>query len=279
MSEALEVARRALAGESVWLVGGAVRDRLLDRDTGDVDLAVPGDPRPFARRLAKASRGTAFELSGAFGAWRVVGPQHAWHVDLVTLRDDDIQSDLAQRDFTINAMAEPLAGGELIDPHGGREDLQRRLVRMVSPRALQDDPLRSLRAIRIAVELALDIDDATGAATSEYAPGIEGVAAERVFAELKRVVSADAVRRGLTLMEVHGLTRFVLPELPALRGIEQSHFHHLDVYDHTLAVLDAVALLQRDPVAAGLDAEVAGWLREPLSDELNRGQAMRWAAL
>src|SRR4051794_2403525 len=257
MSEALELARRVLAGEEVWLVGGAVRDQLLDRDTDDIDLAVSGDPRPYARRIAKASRGTAFELSGAFGAWRGVGPHHARDVAVVTLRDDDITPDPGQREFTDKAMAEPLAGGELIDPHGGRADLDQRLVRMVSPRALQEDPLRSLRAIRIAVELDLEIDEATGAATSEYAPGIEAVAAERVFGEVKRVINADAVRRGLELMEAHGLTRFVLPELPALRGIDQSHFHHLDVYDHTLAVLDAVALLQRDPVAAGLDAEVA----------------------
>ena len=206
MSEALQVARQALAGEQIWLVGGAVRDRLLGRDTDDVDLAVPGDPRPHARRIARAARGTAFELSGAFGAWRVVGPHHAWHIDLVTLRDDDIEADLAQRDFTINAMAEPLDGGELVDPHGGRADLERRLVRMVSARALEEDPLRSLRAIGIAVELELELDAATGGAVSENARGIERVAPERVFGELKRVINADAVRRGLGLMEAHGLT-------------------------------------------------------------------------
>src|SRR6478735_1859289 len=265
MSEALEVARRALAGENVWLVGGAVRDRLIGRDTDDVDLAVPGDPRRLARRLARDAGGTAVELSGAFGAWRVVGPHHAWHIDLVTLRDDDIEADLAQRDFTINAMAEPLAGGALVDPHGGQADLERRVVRMVSASALAEDPLRSLRAIRIAVELDLEIDPQTGAATSEFAPGLQRVASERIFAEVKRVVNAEAFRRGLDLMDVHGLTPFVLPELCELRGIEQSHFHHLDVYDHTLAVLDAVAVLQVDPASAGLDGEVRDLLAEPLS--------------
>jgi poly(A) polymerase len=197
----------------------------------------------------------------------------------VALRDDDIHADLAQRDFTINAMAEPLAGGELLDPHGGQADLERRLVRMVSAQALQDDPLRSLRAIRIAVELDLELDEATGAAASANAPGIDEVAAERVFGELKRVVSADGVLRGLAMMAEHGLTDVVLPELSALRGIGQSHFHHADVHDHTLEVLDQVALLQRDAAAAGLDAEVGALLAEPLSDELTRGQAMRWAAL
>src|SRR3954451_13080263 len=163
MSEALQATREALTGEAAWLVGGAVGDRLLGRDTDDIDLAGPGDPRPFARSLSRAVRGAAFELSGAFGAWRVVAPGHAWHVDLVTLRDGDIQADLAQRDFTINAMAEPLDGGELLDPHGGRADLDAGVVRMVSPRALAEDPLRSLRAVRIAVELELSLDPDTAA--------------------------------------------------------------------------------------------------------------------
>jgi poly(A) polymerase len=267
MSEALQAAREALRGETAWLVGGAVRDRLLGRDTDDIDLAVPGDAKPFARRLSRAIRGAAFELSGDFGAWRVVAPEHAWHVDLVSLRDDDIHADLAERDFTINAMAEPLDGGELVDPHGGEADLRRRLVRTVSPRALSDDPLRSLRAIRFAVELDLVIDEATAGAVTANAAGLRRVAPERVFAELKRVVRADRVLIGLELMDQHGLTEVVLPELNALKGIEQSHFHHLDVHDHTLAVLDEVTKLD-DPLLA-----------EPLSDELTRGEAMRWAAL
>ncbi len=256
-----------------------MRDRLLGRDTDDIDIAVEGDPRRFASRIAKATGGAMFRLSGEFGAWRVVGPEHAWHADLVPLRDDDIESDLAQRDFTINAMAEPLGGGELLDPHGGHEDLARRLVRMVSSHALSDDPLRSLRAVRLAVELGLEIDPATGGAAAEHARGIERVAPERVFGELKRVVGADAVRRGLDLMLEYGLTEVVLPELVALRGVEQNEFHHLDVYEHTLAVLDGVARLQRDPVPAGLDEDVAALLAEPLSDELTRGTAMRFAAL
>jgi putative nucleotidyltransferase with HDIG domain len=92
-------------------------------------------------------------------------------------------------------------------------------------------------------------------------------------------VSADNVLRGLTMMDEHGLTDVVLPELSALKGIEQSHFHHADVHDHTLEVLDQVARLQRDPAAVGLDDRVLTLLAEPLSDELTRGQSMRWAAL
>ena len=99
-------------------------------------------------------------------------------------------------------MAEPLGGGELVDPHGGRAR-PRAAARAdgLARSALEDDPLRSLRAVRIAVELELEIDPATGAAAARNAPGIERVAPERVFGELKRVVSAAAVRRGLALMD------------------------------------------------------------------------------
>ena len=278
----LAAARDLLAGREAWIVGGAVRDRLLGRATTDLDLAVPEDPADAARALARATGGAPFRLSGAFGAWRVVGPGHSWHVDLVTLRDHDIHADLAARDFTLNAMAEPLAGGELLDPHGGRADLDARRLRMVTPSALADDPLRTLRAVRIAIDLDLTIEPETAAAIGREAPGLERVAAERIFGEFKQVIRSPAVRTGLQLMDAHGITAQVLPELLSLRGVEQNVFHHLDVHDHTLEVLDQVAAIERDPLGAGFGEHsdaVAQLLREPLADELTRGDAMRIAAL
>jgi putative nucleotidyltransferase with HDIG domain len=280
MTDPLDAARAALAGEEAWLVGGAVRDGLLGRPTADFDLAVRGDPEPAARAVARAAGGTAFELSGAFGAWRVVGRGGAWNVDLVTLRDGDIAADLAARDFTINAMAEPLAGGELLDPHGGRADLEARRLRMVSAAALADDPLRTLRAARLAVELGLELDPGTREEVRRNAPGLAGVAPERVFAELKRVVGADAPAAGLLLAEDLGVTAVVLPELAALQGVEQNVFHHRDVHGHTLEVLEAVASLQADAQELGEHAAaVRALLAEPLGDDLTRGEAMRFAAL
>jgi poly(A) polymerase len=282
VSTSLDAAREALAGREAWLVGGAVRDALLGRVTDDVDIAVAGDPRAAARTIARATRGAAFQLSGEFGAWRVVGPEHAWHVDLVTLHEGGIAADLAQRDFTINAMAEPVAGGEIVDPHGGRADLAARRLRMVAPTALAEDPLRTLRAVRQAVELDLEIEAATLAAVDAHAPGLDRVAPERIFGELKRVIGADDMRRGIGLMDAHGITAAVLGELLPLRGVDQSVYHHADVHHHTLEVLDAVRLLERDPAAAGL-GELAEPVREllatPLADELTRGGALRWAAL
>jgi putative nucleotidyltransferase with HDIG domain len=153
---------------------------------------------------------------------------------------------------------------------------------MVAPTALAEDPLRTLRAVRQSVELDLEIEPATLAAVDANAPGLERVAPERIFGELKRVVGADDVRRGLGLMDDHGLTAVVLPELLPLRGVEQSVYHHADVHQHTLEVLDQAVALERDPAAAGLgelSAAVRELLAEPLADELTHGGALRWAAL
>jgi putative nucleotidyltransferase with HDIG domain len=279
----LELVRSVLEGGEAWLVGGAVRDGLLGREPiTDIDVAVPGDPREAARAVARATRGAAFPLSEAFGAWRVVGPGQAWQLDVVALRDGDLRTDLGARDFTINAMAAPLAGGDRVDPFGGEADLRAGRVRMVAERALAEDPLRTLRAVRFSTELGFEIDPGTSEAVRRHGAGLARVAGERVFAELRRVIASPDVIRGIESLHAHGITGVVLPELETLRGVEQSDFHHLDVHDHSLEVLQALLQLERDPGAVGLGRhadQIAALLREPLADGLTRGQAMRFAAL
>ena len=272
--------REALAGERAWLVGGAVRDALLGREVTDADVALDGDVAAAARALARSQGAAPFPLSDAFGAWRVVARDHAWHVDLVPLQGGSIEADLALRDFTINAMAEPLGGGERVDPHGGAADLEAGVVRMVSPAALLADPLRTLRAARFACELSLTVEAGTAEAVREHAPGLSGVAGERVLAELKRVVGSEQPAGGLRLMEDLGVSAAVLPELLELRGVEQNVYHHLDAYDHTLEVVEMAAALERDPSPLAHHAEaVRALLAQPLADELTRAGALRWAAL
>jgi len=264
-----------------WLVGGAVRDRLLGRPTADYDVATTGDPRQLARGLARTIDGHAFMLSEGFGAWRVVARDQAWQVDLLAICGRTIEDDLAHRDLTINAIAAPLQGGDYVDPFDGRADLRARRLRMVSSQAFVDDPLRSLRLARLACELGFDVDPETGAAARASSPGLEQVAPERIFAELKRIVIADRALDGLDLMDQLGATQRILPELTDLRGVEQSQYHHLDVYDHTRAVLAETIELVREPgLAFGAHAEALGRvLAEPLANELTRGQALRFGAL
>ncbi len=280
ISEALD---RALGATRAWLVGGAVRDRLLGRATPDLDVAVDGDPAPVARRLARGAGGAAFELSEAFGAWRVVGPDRSWQVDLTRVQGATIEDDLAARDLTVNAMAEPAGGGALVDPHGGRADLAARSLRMVAPGAFAADPLRVVRLARLAVELGFEADPATLAAARDAAPGVVGVAPERCFAELKRIVTADAAARGVELLETLRAMPVLLPELDALHGVEQNPYHHRDVHGHTIEVFEHVIALERDPGAVlgdeALAAPTRALLAEPLADELTRGGALRLGAL
>ncbi len=280
MSEPLAVLRGA-AESDVWLVGGALRDRLLGRSTVDYDITTAGSPEKLARALARAARAHPFNLSGAFGGWRVVEHDHRWQVDILPLAGASIEDDLGARDLTINAIAEPLDGGELVDPFGGVDDLAARRLRMVAPSAFAEDPLRTLRLARIACELDFAVDPETSAAARQQADGLAGVSSERVFAELSRLISTDLALEGLGLMDDLGVTAAVLPELLALRGVEQSKYHHLDVHDHTRAVLAETIALERDPerVFGATGPQVTALLQEPLANALTRGQALRFGAL
>ncbi|HEY7952988.1 MAG TPA: HD domain-containing protein [Solirubrobacteraceae bacterium] len=285
MSEPLEILRRTLSAEQAYLVGGCVRDRLLERPTADLDVVIDGDPQAAARALARAAgRGQAasFALSEGFGAWRVVARDGFWQIDVERMRGSGLDEDLQLRDFTINAIAMPLAGGAPIDPLDGQRDLAQRRLRMVGPRAFADDPLRVLRLVRLAVELDLTVEPETLLAARQAAAGLGSVAGERVFMELRRILDAPAALQGLELMGEVGALTVVLPELEKLRGVQQSKYHHRDVYGHTLEVLEQVIALQDDP-AAVLGAEhgdaVAALLAEPLADGLARGSALRWGAL
>jgi poly(A) polymerase len=275
----------ALAGiaDRAWLVGGAVRDRLLERETADFDVAVAGEVEIVARALGRAAQGFPFLLSGAFGAWRVVAHDRSWQLDLLPLDGATIEQDLARRDLTVNAIAEPLAGGGYIDPFGGIEDLRRGQLRIVSADAFARDPLRTLRLARLACELGFSVAPETLRAARASAPALAQVAPERVFVEFKRIVCAERALDGLDLMDAIGATEAVVPELAALRGIQQSRFHHLDVFDHTRAVLAETISLERDPepvCADSADAQaVLGVLAAPLANELTRGQALRFGAL
>jgi putative nucleotidyltransferase with HDIG domain len=271
----------ALRGQAAWVVGGTVRDELLGRPVQDVDVAVEGDAEAAARAVARAVGGPVFPLSERFGAWRAIDRSSGTRYDVSALQGETIEADLGHRDFSVNAMARPLAGGELIDPHGGRPDLDAGILRVLSPAAYESDPLRPLRLARLAAELGFAPDGATERHTRAAAPRVAEASPERVFAELRRMVAAPGAPAGMELADRLGLLRAVLPELHALHGVEQSSYHHLDVYGHTLEVL--VRLIELEGRLEQHFGELAPRLRavldEPLADELTRGEAIRLGAL
>lgn len=237
----------AATGVQAYLLGGYVRDALLGRATRDIDLAVANGAEGLSQGIAGAFGGTPVALDGERGIHRVAGIRSdgaAWRVDISTLTGS-IEDDLSQRDFTIDAMAVPLADTSgavsawpLIDPTGGAADLRAGVVRLTSPAALADDPLRLLRAVRIAAQTGFAMTAETASAVRERAPLLPEVSPERVREELLTILSLPGVGRSLETLDALGLLDAALPELSPARGVTQPVEHHWDVFHHTLHCVD-----------------------------------------
>lgn len=271
----------APATSAGWVVGGGLRDALLERPVADVDLALDGDAREAARLLAKAHHATRFPLSDAYGAWRVHGGDLPYTVDITPLQGGSLDADLAKRDLTVNALALPLDGGDLVDRHGGVADLQARVLRMVGPTVLRDDPVRLVRVARLACQLGFAIDPATRLRARMDAGEVLRSAPERVAEELRRIARLPEAWRGVEALDDLGVLGVLIPELEEGRGLEQTPYHHKDVLGHTLEVTRRVCELRADPgeVFRASGQRIAETLDEALADGLTRGEALVFAAL
>lgn len=271
----------ALGGRG-WLVGGGLRDALLGRPVDDVDIAFPGDAAQAARDLAKAHGAVTFRLSADFGAWRVHGRKMPFTVDITPLQGDGLQEDLGRRDFTVNALALPLTpGGDLVDLHGGRDDLAARRMRLVRPTALSADPVRVMRLARLARSLGFEPTPETIAAARAAASTLTKSAPERLVDELGRILAQPDAWRGVELLDELGALTALISELEKGRGMEQNPFHHKDVLGHILEVVRHADELAADPepVFRSMAPRVVSWLAEPLADGMARRQGLLLAAL
>ncbi len=241
------------------MVGGFLRDALLGRKSHDVDVAVAADPLLVGRQLADVLAGHFFPLHEEHKAARIVLPagEAVRSLDLLPLHLE-IEADLAQRDLTINAMAVPIErlvgerGPSIIDPCGGRRDLDERIVRMVRPEAFRADPLRLLRAVRLCAELDFALEPETAAVIAENASLLSQTAPERQRDELMRILATPRAAPGLRLADELGLLEPILPEVTATKGEEQPKEHQWDVFDHSLETVVALdALLGSEKPADG----------------------------
>lgn len=257
-----------LAGdEQVFLVGGAVRDALLRRPSHDFDFSVRNNAIGLARRVAAALNADFYVLDQSFGAARVIasGPAGERDVlDFTSYRGADIQADLAARDLTINAMALDLKNGTILDPVGGSSDLRSRSVRMCSRGAMEDDPIRVLRAVRLAAALDFKIDPGTRRAMRDAASSLPKITPERQRDELFKILDSPRPEASLRAMGVLGVFPYLLPELCGLKGIEQAPPHVYDVWDHTLSAIrhldEILLLLASEPGAEARGGLLAGLL-------------------
>lgn len=237
-----------LAGEpEVFLVGGAVRDALLGRNTHDLDFVMPGDVCPTARRIAAALNASFYLLDEARNTARVIHHRTAPEpivIDFAALRAENLEGDLRDRDFTINAMALPMQSEpDLIDPLNGNADLQAGILRACSTTAFSDDPLRLLRGVRLALELQFRIQPQTYQLMQRAVPSLTRVTAERKRDELFKMLSNPRPASAIRLLARLGVVTALLPELAATSGVEQPEPHQLDVWQHSLATLEELEKL------------------------------------
>ena len=274
----------AAAGHQLYLVGGPVRDALMGRPVSDLDFTTDAHPDQVLAIVSPLASGV-WTTGIEFGT---IGAQiHGQPCEITTFRadrydrvsrnpivafGDNIADDLRRRDFTMNAMAVSVHDRAFVDPYGGLVDLAKGVLRTPATPAesFGDDPLRMLRAARFVSQLGVSLAPEVEAAISAMAPEIGRITAERVQAELNKLLAGAHPRRGLEVLVDTGLADVVLPELPALRMAADEHGQHKDVYAHTLQVLDqAIGLEQRG--AASSEPSGSGGAEPDL--------VLRWAAL
>lgn len=266
----------------LYLVGGAVRDHLLSRPAVDIDLMCDG-PETVARDLAKARDAAMvpFLKKADAPCYRVVDRKGAGnHIDFVPVQGGSIDADLSRRDFTINAMAMRVhpSGelGDLIDPFGGRRDLENRTIRIAGPDTLPADPLRIFRAVRFAVQLRFAIHDRTLAAMASAAGGLKSIAGERIRDELAKTLACSGCGPYIRILDDQGILKAVFPEIGPMKGCTQNDHHHLDVWGHSLAVLENCDEILAD--LWGIFGEAAGEVDGYLNRN-RRGSLLKLAAL
>ena len=249
------------AGFELALVGGPVRDAFLAVTPHDFDLTTNARPDDTERLLGIWGDKT-WDVGKAFGT---IGARKGdLQVEVTTYRTeaydpnsrkpqveygDTLEGDLTRRDFTVNACAITLPDLELVDPHGGLQDLADAVLRtpVTATQSFDDDPLRIMRAARFSAQLGIDVSEDVMKAMEQQAPRLEIVSAERIRSEFERLLTSPKPRRGLELMVHTTVADIVLPELSNLQDLKDEHNRHKDVYEHTLTVLEHAIALETGP--------------------------------
>ncbi len=228
--------------DGVYLVGGTIRDLLAGHTPADIDLVVDGDITRTAAKIAAKIGGRVIDLGKkGFAVLRVASPDAT--IDITPLAHPSIEADLLQRDFTINAMAYDVKAKRLVDCTGGRADMQRKIIRMVSPAAFERDPARLVRAYRMAAVFQFSISAETQETIGNNRHLVTSVSGERVRAELFKIFNAVDSAPVMMRMAASGLLTSIFPELHPAIGCTQNRHHQFDVFDHSLRAYEELETL------------------------------------
>lgn len=240
-------------GAALFLVGGCLRDALLGRPFRELDLLLSGDPAPFLESAATNPRMKIVPLDEARGIYRLVlKGERRFFFDFTSCPAGEVEKNLLERDFSVNALAlnaDDLAGGKirLLDPQNGFADLKTGTIRTGTPEILKADPLRILRAFRLAAILRGRIEEKTKGWLVQTSPLLSSVSVERIRDELFKILAVEEAQPWLVEMDRDGILELILPEISSLKGVAQGRFHQYDVWGHSLeTVRHLESLIRRE---------------------------------
>jgi poly(A) polymerase len=239
-SPLVDKVRDILPNQEIYLVGGAVRDMMLNRLSHDLDFALPSNGISSARRVANALKADFMTLDDDRDTGRVIvieADNTRTFLDFATYRGSSLEEDLRARDFTINAVAYDLRANTILDPLNGTSDLRTKIIRGCSPTSIPDDPVRMLRGVRQAAAFNFKIDLATRKSMKQAAHLLPTISPERKRDELFKILEGPKPDASMRALQILGVFPHLLPELSAMKGVEQSSHHVYDVWEHTLKVL------------------------------------------
>ena len=280
-------------GIPAYLVGGSVRDHLLGSTTDDVDIVIDGSPHQVGPELAATLDGrlVSFDVPRDMVRIVITNDSGRTDIDLASMVGDSILDDLGRRDFTVDAVAAELGDalfGEcrLIDPLNGAADIYAQTIRAVSDSVFTDDPVRMLRAIRIASEIGFDVDPCTEAMIRRDAGLLERSSAERLREELLRTLASTGAGSAIKRMDSLEVLSALIPELDAARGIDQPKEHYYDVFGHLTAAVDFADQIVADQYETHFVAEMmpriddmGDHFSQEVTDGHTRGTILKLTAL
>ncbi|MFH1369176.1 MAG: HD domain-containing protein [Elusimicrobiota bacterium] len=273
------------SGHKVYIVGGWLRDKLLKKENRDLDLAVSGDARKFAKTLSGKLKGRLVVLDEKNKVFRIILKHNTDldYIDVSAMKGPSIEKDLGRRDFSVNSIAAAIENpAGMIDPRGGIKDIKKKIVRMTDKKCFSDDPLRMLRAFRIASELKFKIEPSTLRRIRKDAPLIRKSAGERIREELCRIFADTGSSGWIAQIDKSGLLEKLLPEISVMKQSARSfYFHPNGLWQHSIETLASLEEIFRN--LSGLFHENSGrireYLNEPVSRASTRGTLLKLVAL
>ena len=230
-----------LQNKQTYIVGGYLRDVILGRESSDIDIVTfLEDSKTVAQKLAKNLKAYLVTLDETNQIYRIVLPDKITYIDIAQGEGKNIEEDLLRRDFSINALGYDLYNKKIIDVTNSISDIHNKIIREISKKNIEDDPIRMLRAYRFQSELGFEISESLNEIIKNLAKDIEKSAKERINTELTKLFAGEHASKAITAMDATKILHHILPECEELKKIPPNSHHHLCLFNHCISVTDKI---------------------------------------